>query len=252
MKILAIHGFLGLATDWRRVPFAADSQLSTRDLWRDIAELRAAGISPDVAYLRWTLKVISELVRDESVETLHNRASRPLLLGYSLGGRLAMHLALHQPDLFSGAIFVSSHPGLTIAKDREGRKKTDQAWAERFRIENWQALVGDWNAQSVFAHSEPMRFAAGESEFQRDDLAYALDAWSLGRQRDLLPALRHLDLPMLFVAGARDTKYARLLSHAALGSRILYHSVPDCGHRVPWDQPNSFAQVVRDFATRIG
>ena len=73
-----------------------------------------------------------------------------MLLGYSLGGRLALHALLHAPELWAGALVVGADTGLADPKEREARVRWDAAWAERFLNEPWEDVLRDWDAQAVF------------------------------------------------------------------------------------------------------
>ena len=113
---------------------------------------------------------------------------RRVLLGYSLGGRLALHTLLDaafiHPGLWDAAVIVSAHPGLSVgsANERSLRIAADERWAERFERDPWPRLVNDWGAQPVFC-GKPWPLARHERDFDRDELRSALSSWSLGGRR---------------------------------------------------------------------
>jgi 2-succinyl-6-hydroxy-2,4-cyclohexadiene-1-carboxylate synthase len=219
--ILALHGFLGLASDWNSF---SSLPIKAIDLWPD------ATLSID----QWAEKFIDNIGRD-----------KPVLLGYSMGGRLAMHAALRTPGLFSGAIFVSANPGLPLLADRQVRLKNDLQWAKRFLYDPWSVVLKDWNAQPVLKDGTELN--RNEAEFDRSALANAMDNWSLGRQGDLRKELEQLRLPHLFLTGKQDEKFtglAKSLVNSAAGSHRI---IEGAGHRVPWDNPEDFTVLVKDF-----
>ena len=113
--ITALHGFLGLPSDW------------------DF--LRRAGLDVATPDLR-------EIPQEGDT-----------LLGYSLGGRLALH-ALLGGARYRNAVIVSA--GLGVEEDREARLGQDEHWAERFEHGEWYAVMRDWNAQPIFGgHAMP-------------------------------------------------------------------------------------------------
>lgn len=230
-KILALHGFLGLPSDWDQIDFGAP--VETIDLWSEVSS------TDDIA--RWALTFNSY------VRSL--RAAKPVLLGYSMGGRLAMQALLQAPELYRAAVIVSAHPGLTNEGERADRLASDQKWAERFRTEEWSALMAAWQGQGVLKPSSEaqIEMIRREREFDREDLARALEIWSLGRQPDLRSLLSSLQVPVLFMSGSEDAKFTRLLGELQLTPKQALRVIENAGHRVPWEQPQSFISAVREF-----
>lgn len=163
------------------------------------------------------------------------------VLGYSLGGRMA--LALRQylksltPQPHVHFVFVSTNPGLAAAADREARFRNDSLWAGRFRSEEWSSLMKDWNAQGVFAGSigEPMR---SRRKSQRELLAKCLMQWSLAKQPDYRPELLQ-KADYLWVTGAKDSKFTDLAQGLQNTKTIMSAS-----HRVHLDAPEELAMMV--------
>ena len=128
-------------------------------------------------------------------------------MGYSLGGRLALHAILQNPALWKGAIVVSADTGLKTVRERTQTLQTDQEWARRFITEDWEQLLNEWDQQSVFAGRKNNAETA-EKTFSRESIGRFFDIFSKGRQLDLLPALSKLrQPPILFVSGEDDEKY---------------------------------------------
>lgn len=173
-----------------------------------------------------------------------------ILLGYSLGGRIALHTLFQAPASWKGAIFISTHPGLQTIEEKEHRLQQDKAWAHRFRVEPWDPLMKEWDSQSVFQQSAPLM--RKESDFDREKLAFMLERWSLGHQEDFRPYIEKLNIPVLWIAGEHDTKFNSLIPNN-LGKHPLSKSliIPGAGHRVPWDQPALFQQAVEELRHAI-
>ncbi len=163
------------------------------------------------------------------------------LLGYSLGGRLALH-ALLAGARYERAILVSAGLGVEGDEARAVRRASDEAWARRFETEEFDSVIADWNAQPVLAGPALWR--------SRDDYdPRALRAWSSGALPPVASRLHELTIPTLWIAGARDTKYISEAQHAAAlarDGRVMI--VDDAGHRVPWEQPSEFGTILRTFA----
>lgn len=168
------------------------------------------------------------------------------LLGYSLGGRLAFHALLQQPDLWQGAIIVSADPGLDSA-DRKSCLARDQQWSHKFLHEPWDDLLQEWNALPVFCGRKPT-YSMLEANISRTQIAEAFQKFSKGHQANLLPHLQQLNLPILYLSGAEDTKYCQIGQRLTQNCPTFTHQIiPNAGHRVPWENPNAFLLAVYQF-----
>jgi len=171
------------------------------------------------------------------------KQKKSILLGYSLGGRLALHAILSTPSFWEAAIIVSAHPGLLSESERKTRLLADETWANRFLSEDWDPLLNAWNQQSVLKTSVPLK--RNEKDYDRKELAQMLRTWSLGKQRDLREEISRLSIPVLWITGERDLSYNALsltvfLNHPLSRHETILHS----GHRVPWDAPTAFKEKV--------
>lgn len=160
------------------------------------------------------------------------------LLGYSLGGRLALH-ALLAGAQYKRAIFVSTGLGIEGDVARAARRAADEAWAQRFESEDFDSVMAAWNAQPVLAGPALTR--------TRDDYdPRALREWSSGALPPVASRLHELTIPTLWIAGARDTKYvaeAKRAASQAAEARVVI--VAEAGHRVPWEQEERFIEILR-------
>jgi 2-succinyl-6-hydroxy-2,4-cyclohexadiene-1-carboxylate synthase len=159
------------------------------------------------------------------------------LLGYSLGGRLALHALLTGAD-YKRAILVSTGLGIEGEDARAARRASDEAWAQRFESEDFETVRRDWNAQPVLAGPSLPR--------TRDDYdPRALREWSSGALPPVASRLHELTIPTLWIAGARDTKYVAEAKRGASITRGRVAIVDDAGHRVPWEAPREFVNLLK-------
>ncbi len=173
---------------------------------------------------------------------------RPVLLGYSLGARLAMHALVESETAWEAAVFVSGHPGLGDPAERTVRRDADTRWARLLREQGAEAFLQEWNAQAVLS-GEPVPAEQGEHVARHADrIAAGFTVWSLGNQEDLRDTLAGCRTPQLWIAGERDSKFARIAREAA--TRIpaaTYEEIEGSGHRVPLHNPGALAQCIQRF-----
>jgi len=232
--IHCLHGFLGSPRDWDRFgDFGTGLGIVKADLF-------GADAFPDARTMAaWADAYFAERVG----------AGPNYLLGYSLGGRLALHLATQFPDAWDGVVIIGANPGLDDAEARAARRAHDETWARRFETDPWDTLLADWDAQAVFGGRPGGE--RREADFDRARLADDLRRWSLGAQELLWAALPALSCPLLWVAGADDSKQhniCRRVSDTVPGAQVWV--VPGAAHRVPWEQPEAFAACVHTFLTQ--
>jgi 2-succinyl-6-hydroxy-2,4-cyclohexadiene-1-carboxylate synthase len=226
--VIALHGFLGLPADW--------------DL------LRMDGVTTyPINNLSW--KNLHDWARQFNVEVKPDASQ--ILMGYSLGGRLALHALLQNPHLWKASILISVHPGLDNPSDLSLRLENDLQWADRFLNEDWDSLIQAWNSREVFSGGQ-FAFQRKEGDFRRVDLANHLINGSLGSQEDLRESIGLLDMPILWMVGQNDKKFvsiARTLRFKHPLSKVVV--VPGVGHRLPWENEILFKKFLESFLESV-
>lgn len=225
-KIVALHGFLGQPKDWDFLNF---QNLKALDLFK----------------MNW--ESLDHLAK-QIIET-----SEPdsILMGYSMGGRAALHALSRNSSHWKAAIIISAHPGLMNAQEKAERQIDDDLWATRFLSEDWTSLMNDWNGRSSFGAS-PFVFQRKESDFDRERLAGALRKGSLGLQQDLRPMIQALPLPILWITGKQDLSYSKLADSVNLtdvNSKKM--QLERAAHRTPWEQPEAFQTLILEWIKRL-
>ncbi len=243
--MIYLHGFLGSPSDLPNLISSALS-LDALDWAKTLSSARQ-----ELEQVEHPLDLLADkLALHEAF--LKQGGSRPWLLGYSMGGRIAMHLATRHPHLIAGAVIVSSSPGLASQTERAERLDCDQLWAHRFLTEDWQTVMRDWNRQSVFAADRLTAPSHAYDESIRAQWATVMDLGSVGRQRDLRQDLAKISRPVLFAAGELDPKYAQLSVECQnLNSSFRSQIIKNAGHRVPWSQPSLFLAAINSFINEV-
>jgi 2-succinyl-6-hydroxy-2,4-cyclohexadiene-1-carboxylate synthase len=228
--IWALHGMIGDLTDWNFLKEKVPSVQAVR-LWTEVDR-----------YEPWAERFCAR-VREVDPE--------PVLLGYSMGGRLALHALQHDPSLWRGAIIVSSHPGLRGRDERKLRWKADDEWAMKMRELPWDVFVKIWNQQSIFAGS-PLPDERQSLFLWRQAITLAFSLWGLSRQNDLRVNFPQISCPVRWITGELDVTYTGLGREAVSLLPLAQHAIiPQAGHRVPWEEPEAFIAEVQAFLQEL-
>jgi len=170
------------------------------------------------------------------------------LAGYSLGGRVALHVALAAPERVARLVLVATTAGIEHPGERAERAAADEALAARAERMDPDEFARVWQAQPIFAQTPPAAAAAWSEDLRRTaprDLAAALRGIGTGAMEALWSRLGELVMPCDVVVGERDAKFV------ALGERLVaalpaarLHVVAGAGHGVPREAPGALARVL--------
>jgi 2-succinyl-6-hydroxy-2,4-cyclohexadiene-1-carboxylate synthase len=173
---------------------------------------------------------------------------RFVLCGYSLGGRVALHVALAAPERVSRLVLVSTSAGISDESERAQRRESDRALADQLEQIPYEEFIERWRAQPLFA-GEPAEVGVRAREDQRrnrpDALAAVLRGIGSGEMQPLWPRLGELSMPVLVLAGERDPKYralGRQMVELLPDARLI---VPAGGHGLPLENPTAVADALR-------
>ena len=247
--VVCLHGFLGSGRDWSEV---APGLIDEHYL-----------ICPDLPYHGHTVAdreppMTCAETADALADWLTEAGiSRFALAGYSMGGRIALHLALQHPDRITRLVLESATPGIEDAYQREQRRLQDARLARSLdEIEDEPALrawLRDWYAQPLFEHCAlyPERLARLlDCRFDNHPgaLAASLRGMGTGAQDNLWPGLASLSMPVLLVTGESDRKFSliaeQMLEH---NSAFAIEVLAGCGHNVHWERPERYTAVLKGF-----
>jgi len=177
-----------------------------------------------------------------------------VLAGYSMGGRLALHLALRAPERVRALVLVSATAGIADPAARAERRRADEARAARMEAQPIEELAREWAAQPLFAGQPPKVAEAAHADRLRGDpagLAAALRGVGTGTMEPLWSRLEELTMPAAVLAGERDPKFVALahrLAEALPAARLRI--VPGTGHALPLEAPAEVAAATAALAER--
>jgi 2-succinyl-6-hydroxy-2,4-cyclohexadiene-1-carboxylate synthase len=248
-SLLLLHGFTGSSATWA----------PHRHAWRRFraiaVDLLGHGASdapadPERYRMERCVEDLLALLDALGIE-------RTAVVGYSMGGRVALHLALRAQERLCALVLESASPGIEDSSERDERLRRDEALAERIEREGLEAFVAYWEALPLFASQARLPAAARDElrrqRLQNDPLGLANSLRGLGaaKQEPALHRLGQLRAPVLLLAGALDEKYCHLARRmaAALPCARL-EIVPGVGHAVHLEQPAAFQVTVQAFLNK--
>lgn len=223
--LVFLHGFAGDSHEWRTVgqAFGAYPRL--------YIDLPGHGGSAHITVNHFA--DVSELIKN----TLNSyNILKYWLVGYSLGGRVAMFYVSQPREGLCGLVVEGGHPGLGDDNQRRLRRHSDAAWAERFRREPLTQVFADWYQQPVFASlnaAQRESLVALRSRNNGATLAAMLQATSLAAQADLRASLQARDFPFHYLCGERDAKFRAIAQTLAADLHLIHHA----GHNAHRDNP---------------
>jgi len=243
--IWTLHGAVGQSDDW--LGFAASMRQLSSGGGSERAEVRRLDL--------WRFLDCSPMSLDEAGRQIASQIARidsePVLVGYSLGGRLALNALLAVPGMWKAAVIVSAHPGLDKEEDRVARRQRDAEWSAMALKGEWGEFLENWEGQGVLGGRGEMA-DRGKLKERRVAVARSFIDWSLGAQRDLSPELKEIECPVLWMTGEDDKKFAELAKLAVPAiSDAMHCVVSNSGHRVPWEKPEEFVRLCREFLLHL-
>ncbi len=245
--VALLHGFAGSSEDWADVAgVLADSGFASIRI--DLPGHGATDVPTDPRRFTMaeTVRDLAEIPASLGIRTAH-------WLGYSMGGRVALHLAITEPEKAASLILESASPGIEGERERGDRMERDGSLAAEIESRGIDWFVEHWESLPAFASQG--RLAAPIQATQRArrrrnapaGLAGSLRGLGQGAQESLGPRLGAIRCPTLCLAGALDSLYAahaREMASAIPGAEHLVF--PGAGHNFHLEQPEAFQRVLLD------
>jgi 2-succinyl-6-hydroxy-2,4-cyclohexadiene-1-carboxylate synthase len=234
-SVVLLHGFSGTRRAWDGVIAALD-----HERYRPLAlDLPGHGLAADVE------RPITFAGCVESV--LAASPERFALCGYSMGGRVALHVALAAPERVERLVLVSCSAGIEDPDERASRRAADHRLADRLETEPFEEFIESWRTQPLFAREPPDVGRLAREDQRRNDpdaLAAALRGIGTGEMQPLWDRLKQLTMAVAVVAGEQDEKFVALGRRTAellpAGELVLLPG----GHGLPLESPAPLAAVI--------
>jgi 2-succinyl-6-hydroxy-2,4-cyclohexadiene-1-carboxylate synthase len=175
------------------------------------------------------------------------------LCGYSMGGRIAMHVALAAPKRVTRLILIASSPGIEDARERAQRRAADRGLAQELEDGPLEAFIERWNAQALFAEDPPFVATQARVEQRSNDplaLAAAMRGIGTGEMQPLWARLSQLRMPVLLITGQHDAKFKAVSERAALLFPQGRQLVLPGGHRLVLESPEALGTALSAMSER--
>lgn len=245
--LVLLHGFTGSTENWatHRPSFAANYRTIVVDL------LGHGQTEAPADPARYTM----EQSAGDLAGLLTTIAPGPVnLLGYSMGGRLALYFAIHYPYLVQSLILESASPGLADVPAQQERVRSDEQLADAIETEGMAAFVARWEALPLFASQQALP-ASVQNQLREQrlrnrphGLANSLRGMGAGVQPSLWEQLTNLSAPTLLLAGELDQKFKIIAAQMATYlPKATVAIIPDAGHTIHLEQPQLFQAQVLAF-----
>ncbi len=246
--VLFLHGFLGSSRDWATVAEALSDEF-----FCVVPDLPGHGKTVVENDKQWftmenTAAALGAWLEGQGVE-------RCGVVGYSMGGRLALYLAGSYPERFDKVVLESASPGLKTEAERQARRKHDEALASAIEHGSFETFLKNWYRQPVFASlsADPARLERLIAERlavnkNRHGLSLSLRMMGTGAQPSLWEKLPEFRSSLLLLIGEKDAKFQAVAAEMVKccpAARL--RCVAGAGHTVHWEQESTFIRLVRQF-----
>ena len=240
-----MHGFTGSSHSWGEDLVDGLASVGCPPVLLDLPGHGRNVASPDE----------SDFSLDSALSAIADSGQWPAgLVGYSMGGRLALHFAAQRPDAVRRLVLESASPGLETQAERRVRRESDDELARVIEHEGVEAFIDQWErlplfeTQATAAESVRSRLRAGRLRNSVEGLAGALRGLGTGALPSLWDALPDIHVPTLVLVGGLDRRFVSTgerMAAALPDARLVV--VPGAGHAVHLERPDAWLEAVTGF-----
>lgn len=244
--LVLLHGFTGSIATWKKVISFLPSTFKILAIDLIGHGKTDSPIESSRYHMKQQVNDLEDLFSQLNLDSFN-------LLGYSMGGRVALSYASAYPHRIKRLILESSSPGLKTSEEREARRKADENLADQIEQNGIEAFVEKWENIPLFSSQKKLPFevqqAIREERLSQSEkgLANSLRGMGTGAQESVWPQLNQLKFPVILITGALDLKFCdiaqKMKKHLAEGKHVLVENV---GHAIHVENPKQFATIVKD------
>ncbi|MBS4173903.1 2-succinyl-6-hydroxy-2,4-cyclohexadiene-1-carboxylate synthase [Bacillus sp. FJAT-49736] len=248
--VVLLHGFTGDTSTWKDLAGRLKGKYKVL-----LVDIVGHGLTESPAEpKRYNIELVADDLKDIMQKfAMHDAA----ILGYSMGGRLALTFAQKYPEMTKKLILESATPGLMQEKDRIDRRARDKQLADRILEDGIEAFVDYWANIPLF-QSQKLLDASVQSEIRLQrlannpiGLANSLLGMGTGSQPSWWNTLSRLQMPILLITGELDKKFCLIADEM---KKCLLHAewitMPRVGHAIHVESPKKFGTIVMEFLAK--
>jgi 2-succinyl-6-hydroxy-2,4-cyclohexadiene-1-carboxylate synthase len=240
--VVLLHGFGGTRRTWDGVAACLDAE-RYRPLAIDLPGHGQAAAQRPITFAGCTAAVLAQA------------PERFVLCGYSMGGRIALHVALAAPQRVARLVLIACSAGIEDERERAARRRADVGLAEQLESAPFEQFIERWRTQPLFAEDPPDvgRLARADQRRNRPDaLAAVLRGVGAGEMAPLWARLGELTMPATVLVGERDRKFCELGRRmTALLARAELVVVAG-GHALVLENPEAVARALQGINAEAG
>ncbi len=238
-RVVLLHGFTQAGASWNTVLQAC-------------TEHNFEAVLPDLPGHGYSAAAVIDL--NATAEVLANSYGPAVYVGYSMGGRVALHVALRYPQLVRGLLLFGATPGLETESERSQRREDDEILARDLEATNVPAFLERWLSSPLFAtlphdpHDLRLR-----QQNTVEGLASSLRLSGTGSQASLWNSLDTICAPTIVATGDRDEKFTSIgkAMSVCIGSNASFLAIDDAGHACHLEQPQATADLLTKLLHQI-
>lgn len=243
INLIFLHGLLGTKADWQKV---IENLPHFRCIALDLpfhGEAKSVEVADFEETVHYLAKQIQSAVKNEPY----------FLVGYSLGGRIALYYSLQaktEKGYLQGVILEGANLGLKTEEEKQARWQNDAKWAARFMQEPPESVLDDWYQQPVFSHLDANARQTLIQKRQDNcgaNIGKMLLATSLAKQPDFSEKVRLSSVPFFYFCGKRDRKFQTM----AISHHLPLTLIPHAGHNAHLENAKFFAKNLENCILKI-
>ncbi|MGE8206236.1 2-succinyl-6-hydroxy-2,4-cyclohexadiene-1-carboxylate synthase [Heyndrickxia sp. NPDC080065] len=245
--LLLLHGFTGEMSTWEAIiPYLGDKfQLVLVDI---LGHGKTESPLDDKRYQ------IEEIAEDMKAILMNLNLNKVNILGYSMGGRLALAFTILFPEMVNKLILESASPGLRTEEEREARRFQDESLAERILENGLKSFVQYWTNIPLFQTqkklSESIQLKIEQQRLQNNPigLANSLKGMGTGSMPSFWEKLSFLEMPVLIITGSLDNKFCKIAEEMKnVISDAKHETILSVGHAIHVEDSQKFGTIIKEF-----
>jgi 2-succinyl-6-hydroxy-2,4-cyclohexadiene-1-carboxylate synthase len=245
--VILLHGFTGSKENWSNLRASLSTQYKVITLDLIGHGNTDSPVDRERYEIERVCRDLASLMEKLHIEKVH-------LLGYSMGGRIALAFSILYPEFIRSLLLESSSPGLESVEERNDRKRADEQLAVGIERNGIEEFIGKWEniplfkSQKLLPSTKQDKIRAQRLRNSPTGLANSLKGMGTGTQPSYWDKLHSLSFPVLFICGEWDEKFCLIAENMKKRMpNLSIFKVSNAGHAIHVEQPEFFGKIVMEF-----